>query len=121
MSRPQISAFARVLRLGFAGRPTYLRFKDRLRPVRGSGCDLANMSRSIKKLGIDRLNILQRLALIEEIWDSIDADESAAVRLSDAQRAELCARLDEDDDEDADDILSWEDMDKSLPLRRGGR
>lgn len=55
------------------------------------------MSGAMKKLGIDQLNTEQRLSLIEEIWESIDADDSSAVQLSDAQRAELRTRLAEDD------------------------
>lgn len=67
------------------------------------------MSGSMKKLGIDRLDVDQRLALIEEIWDSIDAEDSAALQLSDAQRAELQARLAEDD-ANPEDVVSWEDV-----------
>jgi hypothetical protein len=42
------------------------------------------MSGAMKKLGIDQLNTEQRLSLIEEIWESIDADDSSAAQLSDA-------------------------------------
>jgi len=70
------------------------------------------MSGSMKKLGIDRLDVDQRLALIEEIWDSIDAEDSAALQLSDAQRAELQARL-ADDDANPEDVVSWEDVNRS--------
>jgi putative addiction module component (TIGR02574 family) len=72
------------------------------------------MSEAMKKLGIDQLNVEQRLALIEEIWDSIDADDSAAVQLSDAQRAELHARL-LDDDANPDDVISWERIKNLTP------
>ena len=74
----------------------------------------------MKKLGIDKLGVEQRLALIEEIWESIDAEESASVQLSDAQRAELRARLAEDD-ADPDDVLTLEEVEASLPLPRGGK
>ena len=67
------------------------------------------MSESLKRFGLDKLDVEQRLALIEEIWNSIDADESAAVQLSDAQRAELQARL-LDDDTTPEDIVSWEEI-----------
>jgi putative addiction module component (TIGR02574 family) len=84
-----------------------------------SGCSLNSMTGSMKKLGIDGLDVEQRLALIEEIWESIDADESVAMQLSDAQRLELKARLAEDDAE-PDDIVAWEDVKRSLPPA-GGR
>ena len=74
----------------------------------------------MKKLGIDKLGVEQRLALIEEIWESIDAEASASVQLSDAQRAELRARLAEDD-ADPDDVLTLEEVEASLPPPRGGK
>ena len=46
------------------------------------------MGASMKSLGIDRLRVEERLALVEEIWDSIAAD-SAAVPLTDAQRTDF--------------------------------
>jgi putative addiction module component (TIGR02574 family) len=73
-----------------------------------------SMSEAMKKLGIDRLNVEQRLALIEEIWESIDADDSAALQLSDAQRVELRARL-LDDDANPDDMVSWESIKRLAP------
>jgi putative addiction module component (TIGR02574 family) len=76
------------------------------------------MSGAMKRLGIDRLDVEQRLALIEEIWESIDAQDSAALQLSDAQRAELQARLAEDE-ASPEDILTLEQVEESLPLPRG--
>ena len=76
------------------------------------------VSESLKKFGLDKLDVEQRLALIEEIWNSIDADESAATQLSDAQRAELHARLVEDD-ADPDDVVSWESIKRMTPPVRG--
>jgi len=67
------------------------------------------VSESLKKFGLDKLSVEQRLALIEEIWNSIDADESTAMQLSDAQRAELRARLLEDD-AIPDDVVSREEI-----------
>jgi putative addiction module component (TIGR02574 family) len=72
------------------------------------------VSESLKKFGLDKLDVEQRLALIEEIWNSIDADESAATQISDAQQAELRARLLEDDAE-PDDVVSWEDIKRMTP------
>jgi len=73
----------------------------------------------MKKLGIDGLGVEQRLALIEEIWDSIDAEAAASVQLSNAQRAELLVRVAEDD-ADPNDVLTLEEVEASLPLPRGG-
>lgn len=64
------------------------------------------MGVSIKSLGIDRLGIEERLALVEEIWDSI-AEDSAAVPLTDAQRAELDVRLAEHE-ANPDDVVAWD-------------
>jgi len=50
------------------------------------------MSVSLRSLGIDRLSVEERLALVEDLWDSI-AGESAATSLTDAQRAEIDRRL----------------------------
>jgi putative addiction module component (TIGR02574 family) len=66
------------------------------------------MNASIKSLGIDRLSIEERLALVEEIWDSI-ATDSGAVPLTEAQRAELQKRIQEDDAH-PDDLTSWEQV-----------
>jgi putative addiction module component (TIGR02574 family) len=72
------------------------------------------VSESLKRFGLDKLDVEQRLALIEEIWNSIDADDSAAIQLSDAQRAELRVRLLEDD-EYPDDVVTWENIKRLAP------
>jgi putative addiction module component (TIGR02574 family) len=64
------------------------------------------MSVSIKSLGIDRLAVEDRLDLVEQIWDSTAAD-SAAVPLTDQQRAELDRRI-ADHETNPDDVVSWE-------------
>ena len=76
------------------------------------------VSASIKSLGIDRLPVEQRLALVEEIWNSIAAD-SAAVPLTETQRAELQRRI-EDDDAHPDDVVPWEQV-KAASLSRLGK
>jgi putative addiction module component (TIGR02574 family) len=63
------------------------------------------MNASVKSLGIDQLPIEERLALVEEIWDTISAD-SSAVPLTDAQRAELEKRIAEDDAH-PHDVVPW--------------
>jgi putative addiction module component (TIGR02574 family) len=67
-----------------------------------------SVSDLMKRLGIYELSVEQRLALIEEIWASIDATTVDAQRLSDAQRAEFELRLwnEEFDEEDIDEL--WE-------------
>lgn len=69
------------------------------------------MGASIKSLGIDRLPVEERLILVKEIWDSMAA-ESDAVPLTDAQRAEIQERM-EDDDVNPDDVTPWEQVKSS--------
>jgi putative addiction module component (TIGR02574 family) len=66
------------------------------------------MAVSLKSLGIDRLGIEERLALVEELWDSITADPSA-VPLTEAQRAELDRRIAEHD-ANPDEVVPWEEV-----------
>ena len=70
------------------------------------------MSVSLKSLGIDRLGIEPRLALVEELWDSIATDR-AAVPLTDAQRAELDRRI-ADHEANPDDVVPWEEAKASI-------
>lgn len=70
------------------------------------------MSSSLKTLGIDRLSLEERLALVEELWDSI----AAATPLTDAQRAELDRRL-ADHEAHPDDVVSWEEVKSSIADR----
>jgi putative addiction module component (TIGR02574 family) len=73
------------------------------------------MSVSLKSLGIDRLSVEERLALVEDLWDSI-AGESAATSLNDAQRAELDRRL-ADHKANPNDVVAWEDVKVSITTR----
>jgi putative addiction module component (TIGR02574 family) len=73
------------------------------------------MGASLKSLGIDRLPVEERLALVEDIWDSIAAD-SAALPLTDAQRAELDRRLGEHET-NPDDVVPWEEVRGSITER----
>lgn len=73
------------------------------------------MSVSVKSLGIDRLGIEERLALVEELWDSIAAD-SAAIPLTGAQRAGLDRRL-ADHEANPADVVPWEEVKASITER----
>ena len=73
------------------------------------------MSVSLRSLGIDRLSVEERLALVEDLWDSI-AGESAAMSLTDVQRAELDRRL-ADHEANPNDVVPWEEVKASIATR----
>jgi len=50
------------------------------------------MTVDLKALGIDRLSVAERVALVQAIWDSIAADVERAP-LTEAQRLEVDRRL----------------------------
>lgn len=66
------------------------------------------MAISIKSLGIDRLAVEDRLDLVEQIWDSIAAD-NIGLPLTDAQRIELERRI-ADHEQNPDDVVSWDEI-----------
>ena len=59
-------------------------------------------------LQLDRLSLLDRVTLVQELWDSI-AESQAAVPLTDSQRNELARRVANADDH-PDDVISWEEI-----------
>jgi len=73
------------------------------------------MSPTVKSLGIDRLTRDQRLALVQEIWDTIAAEPHPPL-LSDAQRQELERRVLEDEAA-PDEVIPWEEV-KAQALAR---
>lgn len=73
------------------------------------------MAVNLKSLGVDHLGVDERLALIEALWDSISADESA-IPLTDAQRTELDRRL-ADHEANLNDVISWDEVRASLNQR----
>lgn len=75
------------------------------------------MSVTLKSLGIDRLGVEDRLALVEEIWASICADASG-FPLTTAQRAELDRRVAEDD-AFPNDVVPWNEVKAAVKARLG--
>ncbi len=70
------------------------------------------MSATLKSLGIEKLTIEERIALVEELWDSI----AESTPLTDAQRAELDRRL-EEHRRDPNDVVPWEAVKASITSR----
>jgi putative addiction module component (TIGR02574 family) len=68
-------------------------------------------------IGIDRLPLEERLASVEEFWNSIAAD-GGALTLIEAQRAELEKRIAEDDAH-PHDVTPWEQVKASTLARLG--
>jgi putative addiction module component (TIGR02574 family) len=66
------------------------------------------MAATMKELGIDKLSVDERLALVFEIWDSI-ADAPESTRLTDAQRQELERRL-AAHQASPHDVIPWEQV-----------
>ena len=69
---------------------------------------MSAMPANVSSLGIDRLPRDERLALVQEIWDTIAAEPNP-VQLTEAQRVELLQRV-ADDDTHPDDVIPWEDV-----------
>jgi len=66
------------------------------------------MSITLESLGIDRMRIEDRLALVQAIWDSIATDGNRS-GLTEAQGSELRRRV-ADDDANPDDVIPWEQV-----------
>ena len=73
------------------------------------------MSPTMKDLGIDRLSVEQRLALMHEIWDSIAA-EPGTTHLTEAKKRELERRL-ADDRANPGDVVPWEEVEAQARAR----
>jgi putative addiction module component (TIGR02574 family) len=76
---------------------------------------MVTMSVSAKALGIDRLSVDDRLALIDEIWATICAD-AESFPLSDSQRAELERRA-LHNDAFPEDVVPWDEVKASVQSR----
>jgi putative addiction module component (TIGR02574 family) len=71
---------------------------------------------SMKAFGLDKLSADERLALLEEIWDSLAANPEA-VPVTDAQKGDLQRRLDAYRD-DPKAGSPWEDVKARLQGRK---
>ena len=80
-------------------------------------CTGVIMGVSVKTLGIDRLNVDERLALVEEIWATICVD-AKSFPLTDEQRAELDRRV-ADDDAFPEDVVPWDEVKAATRSRLG--
>ena len=76
------------------------------------------MAVSIKDLGIDKMSADDRLALLQEIWDSLAAEIERAP-LTEAQRRELERRL-AAHSASPGDVIPWEAV-KARALARARR
>jgi len=70
------------------------------------------MTVSLKSLGIEKLSVEERIALVEELWDSI----AEATPLTEAQRRELDRRL-ADHEANPDDVIAWDAVKASIAAR----
>jgi putative addiction module component (TIGR02574 family) len=62
----------------------------------------------MKDLGIDQLSAAERMALVQEIWDSIAASPEK-VPITEVQKQELDRRL-ANLDANPGNVLTWEDI-----------
>jgi len=66
------------------------------------------MSPTLKTLGIDQLSIPERIALVQEIWESV-ASELPRAELTEEQRMELRRRAAEHA-ANPEDVVPWEQI-----------
>lgn len=64
------------------------------------------MGQALHALGIDNMSVEDRIALVQDIWDSV-AIEAGLLPPSATEQAELDRRLAEDD-ASPDDTVAWE-------------
>lgn len=75
------------------------------------------MTPTLEQLGIDRLSIPQRIALAQEILDSVAAEQSPS-DLSEGKREELKRRM-ADHAANPDDVVPWEQVQADALARFG--
>ena len=66
------------------------------------------MTATVESLGIDKLPREERLVLVQEIWNTIAAEQHPPL-LSEAKRLELERRVAEDE-ATPDDVIPWEEV-----------
>jgi len=74
------------------------------------------MSALMKSLGLDRLTIDERIALADELWESVEAETAPGSRLTDAQKTELDRRTAEAD-ADPEGGIPWEQVKAEMLAR----
>ena len=74
------------------------------------------MAPTMRDLGIDRLSIDERIVLMNEIWDSLDAEPQTSP-LTDELREELSRRI-KDIDDHPENFVPWEQVREELMARR---
>lgn len=79
---------------------------------------VVEITQTMKDLGINRMNLEDRLTLVQEIWDSIAA-ELEGMPLTEAQQRELERRL-AAHATDPSQVISWEEV-KARALARAKR
>ena len=70
------------------------------------------MEQSLTPSDIKKLSVAERILIVEEIWDSIAAEQEA-VHVTEAQKAELDRRL-ASCDASPNDGKSWEEIKRRL-------
>ncbi len=63
------------------------------------------MGQALHALGIDQMSVNDRIALVQDIWDSVAID-AGLLPPSAAEKMELDRRIAEDDVE-SDDVVAW--------------
>lgn len=76
------------------------------------------MPPTVRSLGIDQLPRDERLALVQEIWDTIAAELEPPL-LTESQRREIERRVAEDDAA-PDDVIPWEQVEAETLARLKG-
>jgi putative addiction module component (TIGR02574 family) len=73
------------------------------------------MSAILERLGIDRMTVIERIALAQEILDSVAAEQPRAP-LSEAKRQELDRRI-ADQAANSEDGVPWEEVEAAALAR----